>query len=54
MSRRPETLFEHEIAAFEDEIAAEIARKAQVAGLENGPKKYHLLKRIRNWRQRLT
>ena len=33
---------------FEDEIAAEKARlEAEVAGLENGPKKYQLLKRIR-------
>jgi len=41
MPRRLDTL-------FEDEIAAEKARlEAQVAGLENGPKKYQLRKRIR-------
>ena len=33
---------------FEDEIAADKARlEAEVVGLENGPKKYQLLKRIR-------
>jgi len=41
MSLHPDTI-------FEDEIAADKARlEAQVAGLEYGPKKYQLLKKIR-------
>jgi hypothetical protein len=48
MIRRPKTFLESEIAAFEEGIAAEKARlEAQVDGLGYGPKKYQLLKKIR-------
>jgi len=48
MPRRPKTLLEDEIAAFEDGVAAEKARlEVLVASLEYGPKKYQLLKKIR-------
>ena len=41
MPRHPDTLFENEIAADKARLEAE------VAGLEYGPKKHQLLKRIR-------
>ena len=48
MPRRPKALLEDEIASFEAGVAAEKARlEAQVAGLGYGPKKYRLLKKIR-------
>ena len=40
---------------FEDEIAADKARlEAEVAGLENGPKKYQCSKGLGSWRRHLT
>jgi hypothetical protein len=48
MARRAKTLFEQEIAAFEGDVAAEKARlEARATSVGHGPKKYQLLKKIR-------